>query len=172
MDDKNFGTKSVIYATRSGARKRTVPVARRLVVSVRFRPTTLATIARYLTSLGQIPRNMSEITQLALESMETMIEARDSALSFTIESDAISYLQQAGILQDSLSRRNSHLLANNLELDDLEESKKFDKQHQEALRYLKEALKEDSIEQDYSPENLKATLLSKPEDLVDENSKE
>jgi len=87
-----------------------------LITSIRYRPTSLATIAKYFRAQGLGTRSVGETLRLAYESFEQMIVNYDQQYRFNTEHDALHYLQACGI-NVNLAEKNKENLYKLLSLE-------------------------------------------------------
>ena len=85
-NDQDYDTREVV-SSRGKVYKETK--AKTLVSSVRYRPTTVATITQYLISTGEIPRSISDVIKLSMECFSDMILASGQARKFPDQTSAI-----------------------------------------------------------------------------------
>jgi len=91
-------------------------ISKTLVSSYRYRPSTLATIARFIIEMGERPTSTSDIIKIALESFEDMILAKDSKYKVSSETESIQFLQSLGIIRNP-SKTNQKRIYQNLSLE-------------------------------------------------------
>ena len=79
--------------------------AQTLVVSVRFKPSTLATLAKFLALNGIEPTSVSQVARTGLEHLELMVLEQFPETDFENENEAVNYLD--GLRLVSQSKQNA-----------------------------------------------------------------
>jgi len=153
-------------------------VSKTLIISVRFKPSTIATIAKFLASQGEPIRSLSDLSQISLESFQEMIQNKDKSLIFDNETSSVQYLQNIGLLNNP-SNTNKERIHSILSMDSLNLGQKENTLmnlseenqiiHAKALEYLKilEAKRQKNINYDEIIERAKASGQTVTEQTTD-----
>uniref|UniRef100_A0A6M3LMH8 Uncharacterized protein n=1 Tax=viral metagenome TaxID=1070528 RepID=A0A6M3LMH8_9ZZZZ len=119
-------------------------LAKTLVTSTRYKPSTVATITQYLIQSGELPRSISDVIKLSLECFAEMIVASNPKHLFSDETSAIQYLQIHRLINKGTSGVNLNRVHNNLSMESLCETQNETVVSQsdvnEAMRILNEKL--------------------------------
>jgi len=91
-------------------------ISKTLVSSYRYRPSTLATITRFIIEMGERPMSTSDVIKIALECFEEMILAKDSKYKCSSETESIQFLQSLGIIRNT-SKTNQKRIYQNLSME-------------------------------------------------------
>lgn len=118
-----------------------------MVAGIRYKPTTLANIVKYLHSQNYRTKTIGESLRLSVELFERIVIRNPNFKEVIDVREAVTYLQSEGIFSlEDLADRNLERLSSALSLEDLEREREFDKQREEALRALQDSRECQSIE--------------------------
>jgi len=87
------------------------------VTALRLRHSTIATLAKFLYEKDKVIYPKSTILRVFLEAIASDINREHTEYSFVSESEAINYLEQLGILNESTSRRTSKSITDSRKID-------------------------------------------------------
>lgn len=87
-------------------------------VEARVRPTTLATIAKWMIEEGRRPRTKSELVREALEVLEELLVAAERVEKVEWTEDAMEFLESIGLDKLNRNQRGSRALAQTLQREE------------------------------------------------------
>lgn len=113
FDDDNYYEK--VLAAKRG--RHSVPLRKDFFTTLRYKPSTLALIAKFMMSHRVIPKTIAEVAKQAFTDYATMILDAEPDLAFKDESEAIEFLEWNRLLPSS--ERNKRAIHSHLSMESL-----------------------------------------------------